>query len=104
RSARASAPPRGRPPNRSRRRSFAGVLMLTAESRQLGRLDIARAINVEHQRQDDAVNLLAPVDQPFEIVAEPGEAGRRPRDPRRRQPIEAGRDVAAVIAAEAEDA
>ena len=78
--------------------------MLTAESGQFGRLDIARAIDVEHQRQDDAVNLLAPIDQPFEIVAKPGEVRRRLRDPVRRQPIKAGRDVAAAIAAEAEDA
>ena len=82
-------------PNRSWLRSFAGALMLIVESRQFGCFDIVGAVDVEHQRQDDAVNLLAQVNQPFQIVAQPCKAGRRPCGAMCRQPVEAGRDVAA---------
>ena len=51
--------------------------MLTVELGRFGRLDVVRPIDVEHQRQNNAINLPVLVDQPLEIVAQSREA--RPR-------------------------
>ena len=54
--------------------------------------------------RDNAIDRPAFVDQPFEIVAQTVEARRRRRDPMRRKPVEAGRDMAALIAAKPKNA
>ena len=43
----------------------------------LGGLDVVRPIDVEHERQNDAIDRPAFVDQPFEIVAQTVETRRR---------------------------
>ena len=81
-----------------------GALKPAAEPSQLSGFDVVRPIDVEHQRQDDAIDWATLVDQAFEIVAQTVEAPVRVRDPMRRKPVQSGRDMAALIAAEPKNA
>src|ERR1700722_14529774 len=74
-----------------------------AEIRRLGGGNIAGSVDIEHARQNDAVNLGVHGNEPAEIVAQPGETPGRLRWPLRRQPIEAGRHMSAMAAAELPD-
>ena len=62
-----------------------------------------RMVDVEHLRQNHAIDWPAFVDQPFEIVPQASEGRGRRRDPLRRKRVETGRHVAPSVAAEPPD-
>jgi hypothetical protein len=63
-----------------------------------------RPIDIEHEGQDNAVDRAPPIDQPFEIIAQAVKARRGLGNSAGRKPIDAGRNIIALIAAKPKNA